>query len=271
MKQLKFDHDRVRKLENGVPNYTLRLIDDKDLKPGDLFTIVDKVTADTPAEWLVVGEGKVTETSVYSLEQLQNGEVENGDFEDASDLLAVYRQKYDPQQLGLPVKLVKFDYGAYVTPVKYFENLYHAPENPVPKGAVPTKVMLYADGGSRGNPGPSASGWVVFDENKKPIHNGSKYLGITTNNQAEYQALKLGLEWCLQNHVKQVDVRMDSLLVVNQMKGIFKVRNRELWPIYEAIKDMVPKFSSIKFSHVPRELNKEADAEVNKALDALEG
>lgn len=135
-----------------------------------------------------------------------------------------------------------------------------------------TEVQMYADGGSRGNPGPSASGFVLLDMSGKVLHQEGVYLGITTNNQAEYLALKLGLEHALDIfHAREVHVYMDSLLVINQMKGIFKVRNRDLWPVHDAVKEMLPKFEKISFDHVPRELNKLADAEVNKCLDAEQG
>ena len=97
------------------------------------------------------------------------------------------------------------------------------------------RVKLYTDGGSRGNPGPSASGFVLLDEDDKIIEDKGVYLGVTTNNQAEYTALKLGLEEALRRQMVVVDVFMDSLLVVNQMKGSFKVRNRDLWPIHSSI------------------------------------
>ncbi|HPR09904.1 MAG TPA: reverse transcriptase-like protein [Candidatus Saccharibacteria bacterium] len=131
------------------------------------------------------------------------------------------------------------------------------------------EVKLYADGGSRGNPGHSASGYVVLDMNDRVLHEEGVYLGITTNNQAEYQALKLGLEYIVkQRQARKVHVYMDSLLVINQMKKIFKVRNRDLWPVHDAITQLLPKFEQVTFEHVPRELNKAADAEVNKCLDA---
>jgi ribonuclease HI/pterin-4a-carbinolamine dehydratase len=131
-----------------------------------------------------------------------------------------------------------------------------------------TEVQLYADGGSRGNPGPSASGYVLLDMSGQVVLRAGEYLGVTTNNQAEYQALKLGLEHALHDYQsREVHVYMDSMLVVNQMKNIFKVKNRDLWPIHDAIKELVTKFDKVTFDHVPRELNKLADAEVNKALD----
>lgn len=130
-----------------------------------------------------------------------------------------------------------------------------------------TKIKMYADGGSRGNPGPSASGFVLLDLEDKIILDKGVYLGITTNNQAEYTSLKLGLEAAKERHVDEIDVYMDSLLVVNQMRGIFKVRNRDLWPIHSAIADLTKQFKKVTFTHVPRELNKLADAAVNRALD----
>jgi ribonuclease HI/pterin-4a-carbinolamine dehydratase len=132
-----------------------------------------------------------------------------------------------------------------------------------------TEVQLYADGGSRGNPGPSASGFVVLDMDGKILHQEGVYLGITTNNQAEYQALKLGLGCVLRKFgAQEVHVYMDSLLVVNQMKNIFKVRNRDLWPVHDAVLQMLPSFGKVSFDHVPRELNKLADSQVNECLDA---
>jgi len=84
-----------------------------------------------------------------------------------------------------------------------------------------TEVKLYADGGSRGNPGPSASGFVLQNMMGETLFSAGVYLGVTTNNQAEYQALKLGLEKALSMRIATVHVYMDSMLVINQMKGIF--------------------------------------------------
>ena len=129
-------------------------------------------------------------------------------------------------------------------------------------------VTIYSDGGSRGNPGPSASGFVIINDRDEVIHQGGVYLGITTNNQAEYHGVRLGLEKALEIGAKKVDFRMDSLLVTNQLNGLYKVKNHELWPIYERIKELMQHFESVKFSHVRREFNKLADGMVNKILDA---
>lgn len=139
---------------------------------------------------------------------------------------------------------------------------------PTPKTTAVKQIKLYADGGSRGNPGPSASGYVLLDMNDDILFKSGVYLGITTNNQAEYQALKFGLEEAQKLGAREVDVYMDSLLVINQMKGIFKIRNRDLWPIHQAIQELSKQFKKITFTHVPREFNKLADAEVNTTLDA---
>jgi ribonuclease HI len=133
-----------------------------------------------------------------------------------------------------------------------------------------TSVVVYSDGGSRGNPGPSASGFVVMSTHLEVIHQGGVYLGITTNNQAEYHGVRLGLEKALEMGVKTVDFRIDSLLVVNQLCGIYKIKNRDLWPIHERIKELVDKFDHVSFRHVKREFNQLADGMVNKILNAHE-
>lgn len=137
--------------------------------------------------------------------------------------------------------------------------------------AHPDEVKLFSDGGSRGNPGPSASGFVILDMEDTVLVEKGLYLGVTTNNVAEYTALKLALEECQKMGVRTVHAYLDSLLVVNQMKGIFKIKNRDLWPIHDAIKKLVALFDQVSFSHVPREFNKLADAEVNRALDEQQG
>ena len=131
-----------------------------------------------------------------------------------------------------------------------------------------TDAIIYADGGSRGNPGPSASGFVIMDIGQRVIARGGEYIGITTNNQAEYQAVCLALEKAHELELKKIDMRLDSMLVVNQMNGIYSIKNRELWPIHERIRELVAQFERVSFRHVPRELNQLADGEVNRALDS---
>lgn len=150
-----------------------------------------------------------------------------------------------------------------ITPKPEVQTEEHTKANEDPVHA----IKIFADGGSRGNPGPSASGYVIFDGEDNLIVEKGVYLGITTNNQAEYTALKLAVENAVSLGAREVEVYMDSLLVINQLKGIFKVKNRDLWPLNQSIKDTCKKFRKVTFQHVPRELNKLADAQVNKALD----
>jgi ribonuclease HI len=108
---------------------------------------------------------------------------------------------------------------------------------------------------------------VILTEDDELIKANGVYLGITTNNQAEYKSIKFALQDSLELGGKHIDVYMDSLLVINQLKGTFKIKNEALYPIYRDIKHLVTLFETVKFTHVPRALNKLADAEVNKCLD----
>ena len=129
-------------------------------------------------------------------------------------------------------------------------------------------IVIYSDGGSRGNPGPSAAGYIILDNRQEVIAEGGEYLGITTNNQAEYQGVRLGLEKAQELGYKKVDFKLDSMLVVNQMKGYYKIKNRELWPINERIRMLMTHFDRVTFTHVNRQFNQLADGMVNKTLDA---
>jgi ribonuclease HI len=130
------------------------------------------------------------------------------------------------------------------------------------------RVILYSDGGSRGNPGVSAAAYIIEDSTGTVLEKSGQFLGITTSYQAEYHGLLLGLERALELGYKKLEYRLDSLMVVNQMKGIYTVKNRELWPINERITDLLTQFEDVKFVHVRREFNTLADSEVNKILDA---
>ena len=129
-------------------------------------------------------------------------------------------------------------------------------------------VTIFTDGGSRGNPGPSAAGFVILNNRQEVIAEGGEYLGVANNNQAEYEGVRIGLEKALQLGYKRVDFKVDSMLVVNQMKGIYKIKNRELWPIHEQIRGLMTHFDRVTFTHVNRQFNQLADGMVNKTLDA---
>src|SRR5580704_2547899 len=115
-------------------------------------------------------------------------------------------------------------------------------------------AVIYADGGSRGNPGPAGAGAVVFVEGRL-IESVSKFCGVTTNNVAEYTALIIGLEKALELGFADVEVRMDSELVVRQMMGIYRVKNEKLIPLYKQAGVLAGKFTKFNIVHVRREEN----------------
>jgi ribonuclease HI len=135
----------------------------------------------------------------------------------------------------------------------------------------PAEVVVYCDGGSRGNPGPAAIGAVVLDPSTDPptrIAQVSETIGITTNNVAEYQALIAGLEAAAPVRAHRVRVRADSLLMVKQVAGEFRVRQPHLKPLHARVKELLRAYDEVDLQHVRRELNTDADALVNAALDA---
>ncbi|PJE76377.1 ribonuclease H [Candidatus Uhrbacteria bacterium CG10_big_fil_rev_8_21_14_0_10_48_16] len=128
-------------------------------------------------------------------------------------------------------------------------------------------VHIYTDGGSRGNPGPAASGAVIKTADGKLVAEVMKYLGKTTNNQAEYTAIVIGLERAMELGAKTVSLFLDSELATKQLKGEYKVKNPEIAKRFLEVKNLVQQFDRVTFTHVRREYNKEADALVNKCLD----
>lgn len=138
-----------------------------------------------------------------------------------------------------------------------------------PTGDLPTEVKFYGDGGSRGNPGPAAAGFVLMDMNDTVLEEGGEFMGITTNNEAEYHSLEMGLERALEAGVKTVHVHMDSQLAIRQLQGSYKVKAPGLLPRYKNVKSLMEKFNEVTLMHVPRELNKLADGEVNRILDSV--
>jgi ribonuclease HI/pterin-4a-carbinolamine dehydratase len=129
------------------------------------------------------------------------------------------------------------------------------------------EAKLFTDGGSRGNPGPSAVAFVICKMDNSVVEKSGEYIGETTNNQAEYQALKMGLKRAQELGIQDLIVNLDSELVVKQINGLYKMKNADLRPHYEEVKQLERQFEKITFSHVPRKLNAEADAEVNRILD----
>ena len=129
------------------------------------------------------------------------------------------------------------------------------------------KLIIYSDGGARGNPGPAGIGAILYDEQKKVVATISEYLGETTNNQAEYRALIAALIKAKELGAKELECNLDSELVVKQLKREYKVKNPELAPLFLNIHNLSMDFKNISYSHIRREFNKEADKLANEAMD----
>ena len=130
------------------------------------------------------------------------------------------------------------------------------------------KATMFADGGSRGNPGPAASGAVLFDEGGAVLREVGTYLGVATNNVAEWTGLVTGLEAALELGVDDLVVRLDSELVVKQISGAYRVKHEGLIPLHAKAKMLLRKFARVDVQHVRRKENAAADALVNAVLDA---
>ncbi|MBU1865435.1 MAG: ribonuclease HI family protein [Actinobacteria bacterium] len=128
--------------------------------------------------------------------------------------------------------------------------------------------VMYADGASRGNPGPASIGAVVYDPGGAKVAEVSEVIGETTNNVAEYRALIAGLEAALALGVTRLQVRLDSLLLVRQVRGEFRVKAPGLQPLHRRVQALVGRFDGFSIEHVRREKNTVADGLANAALDA---
>ena len=130
------------------------------------------------------------------------------------------------------------------------------------------KATLFADGGSRGNPGPAASGAVLYAEDGSVLAEVGEFLGTATNNVAEWRALLAGLVRARELGVDDIAVRMDSELVVRQVTGVYRVKHADLIPLHAKAKQLLREFKTTDVRHVPRKENAAADAVVNQYLDA---
>lgn len=245
MKSLTTEDRLIKKITNEGLNSIVVTDDQQDLSVNDEFEFVDGGNK-------AFGTGVVREVTSKRL-----GDIDDKDHSITDQLN--YLEASGEADDNRPVKIISFEFKAYDKPKK------------VPKTATYKSLKMFSDGGSRGNPGPSASGYVLLTMDDKLIKGEGIYLGITTNNQAEYKSLKFGLEDAKRFGAKKVSVFMDSQLVIRQINGQYKIKNRDLIPIFRDIKDLAATFDEISFTHVPREFNKLADAEVNKALDAEVG
>ena len=129
------------------------------------------------------------------------------------------------------------------------------------------RLIINVDGASRGNPGPAAIGVTLKDALLRPLANISQSVGRTTNNQAEYRAMIAGLKKAIELGAQDVQVKSDSELLVRQICGSYRVKNKELKPLYEEVKRLASSFKHCEVIYIPRELNYEADRLANSALD----
>jgi ribonuclease HI len=131
------------------------------------------------------------------------------------------------------------------------------------------EYIIYVDGASRGNPGPASYGFALFDAQGKLVQKGSEYIGITTNNVAEYTALIEALRCVLQKNISAIEIRSDSQLLVRQVTGEYKVRTPHIQELHDQARDLLRRMAFYEIKHVPRSQNKIADQLANEALDRL--
>ena len=130
-------------------------------------------------------------------------------------------------------------------------------------------VIINVDGASRGNPGPAGIGYCIHDSNGRIVEQSGEFIGFATSRVAEYYAMRKGVDRAIELGYKTVRFISDSLMVINQLSGIFTVKNSDIMPIYQDILEKLGEFEAASFSHVPRSENTIADAEANAAIDKI--
>ena len=128
-------------------------------------------------------------------------------------------------------------------------------------------ATIFVDGASRGNPGPAGIGYYILGENGQVLKKGGEFVGFATSRVAEYYALKEGCEQAMELGLKTVRFVSDNLMLVNQMNGVYKLKNVDLYQIYDDIQKLLQNFEAVAFVHVKRVQNNEADREANMAID----
>ncbi|MBI4734047.1 MAG: ribonuclease HI family protein [Rubrobacteridae bacterium] len=129
------------------------------------------------------------------------------------------------------------------------------------------KIIVYSDGGARGNPGPAGAGGQILNVNGEVLAEISEYLGETTNNIAEYTALILTLEKSQTFRAEEIEIRADSELMVKQLNGEYKVKNEGLKPLHAKVKGLMAPYKRVNIKHIYRSENKRADELANQAMD----
>ena len=137
-----------------------------------------------------------------------------------------------------------------------------------PRGAA-NSATVYVDGASRGNPGPAGVGYAIVSEDGAVMKRGGEFIGFATSRVAEYYALLEGMKEAIDMGLKSVRFVTDSLMVANQMNGVFQIKNQDILPIYQDVQDLLSNFEVVAFTHVPRSQNAMADKEANLAIDRI--
>ncbi|HVM33221.1 MAG TPA: ribonuclease HI family protein [bacterium] len=127
--------------------------------------------------------------------------------------------------------------------------------------------QIYTDGASRGNPGPSGIGAVIFDAKGKVVHEIAEYIGEVTNNVAEYQALIAALDYCVKHKLSPVEILADSQLLIKQLAGEYRVKHENIIPLYRKVQGLLSHLEVAGYKHVYREDNKHADRLANRGID----
>lgn len=143
-----------------------------------------------------------------------------------------------------------------------------APSHISPR-ATANSVTIYVDGASRGNPGPAGIGYHIVNVDGSTLEQGGEFIGFATSRVAEYYAMRSAVDRALELGFKSAHFIADSLMVINQLNGIFTVKNQDIMPIYRDIQSKISKFDAVSFSHVPRSQNQVADREANLAIDRI--
>lgn len=128
-------------------------------------------------------------------------------------------------------------------------------------------ITAYFDGGARGNPGPAGFGVHIVDDNGQVLAEIAQAIGVATNNVAEYRGLLAALQWAVDHGLTALHVRGDSLLLIQQMRGVYRVKNEGLLPLHRKARDLSASIGQVTFEHVPRDRNKQADRLSNLGMD----
>jgi ribonuclease HI len=132
---------------------------------------------------------------------------------------------------------------------------------------VAVKVVVHVDGGARGNPGPAAAAAVISSPGGEVLDEAAQRIGTATNNVAEYRGLLAALQWAADHDVQELHVKGDSLLLVQQMLGKYRVKNEGLLPLYREARQLCARIGRVTFEHIPRERNRDADRLSNIGMD----